>query len=464
LCGIIGIISKEDIAHRLYYGLNSLQHRGQDSSGILVLNKESMFLKKKCRLVKDLLRKSDFPKMKGNIGIGHTRYPTAGCSPTDDAHPFIINYKPLIGIAHNGNLTNYNDLKARLKKKGVFFHSTSDAEAILNIFATKFENSGDIFEAFKGLVEEINGSYSVVMAIQGHGLIAFRDPNGFRPLILGKDKSSYIFASESVALDVLGFNIVGELKPGELIYIDENLKTKSEVIKTRCHTHCMFEWVYFARPDSIIEDKSVYEARLNLGRELAKTWKNKNIDVVIPVPDTSRTAGLTFAESLGLKYREGLIKNRYVGRTFIMPSQKERDGAVKMKLNPILHEIKGERIALIDDSIVRGTTSKNIVKLVKDAGAKEVHLISTCPPIKYPCFYGIDMPTREELIAANASVEEITKIINADSLTYQSLEGLKNAIGLPDMCTACLTGEYPTKIANQSVLSEYRKNERSDSE
>ena len=473
MCGIIGIYNSGDVSRELYNGLLLLQHRGQDSCGILTADDETIYLEKFKGLVSESFDEEILKTFKGKSGIAQVRYPTIGSSSLIDAQPFYLNYPLGIGMAHNGNVINLDELKKELKQDKRVVISKCDVEVILNVFAeellkAKTSNSFDkIKEAVKGVFKRVNGAYSVVTVSIGNRMVAFRDPKGIRPLIMAKKQNqngeiSYAFASETIPLDFLGYEIIRDVKPGEVIYINAHGTVKSEVLTDEKPAHCMFEWVYFARPDSVIENLSVYEARRNLGKQLAQQIKEKNlsIDVVMPVPDSSRPAALACAEELQIPYREGLIKNRYSQRTFIMPTQELRENAVKMKLSPVIKEIKDKSILLVDDSIVRGTTSKKIIKMLKKAGAKEIHFASSSPALKKPCFYGVDMSTEEELIAANKSNEEIRKFIEADSLTYLSIENLKKAIPRR-ICTACLDGNYPTDIENYAKqYSENRKQER----
>jgi len=471
MCGFIGIINleKKDVSKELATGLLSIQHRGQDSAGIITSRINQFYIKKDVGLVDEVFREDDLKALKGDIGIAHVRYSTIGFEAKNDAQPFFVNYPFGIAMAHNGNVANYEEMRKKLEEESHRqLTSKCDVELILNVFADELSKfSGgfsveNVFTALVPLMKKINGSYSAVTVINNHGLLAFRDPYGIKPIVFGKNDSGFIFASETVVLDLLEYDYIKDLKAGEAVFIDKSGQIYSKMIEKRKRAPCMFEWVYFARPDSVIEGKSVYDIRLKLGKELARNW-DKKIDVVIPVPDTSRTAAMSFAEMVGAPYREGLIKNRYIGRTFIMPAQTKRDGAVKVKLNPIIPEIKGKKIALVDDSIVRGTTSKRLVTLMKKAGAKEVHLVITCPPIKYPCFYGIDIATRKELIASDKGIEEIRKTLGADSVTYQTIEGLRKAIGLESLCTACLTGDYPTGLRENDIshLEKTREAEKS---
>lgn len=480
MCGFIGIIGPENTAQELYTAMLLLQHRGQDAAGILTFDSENFHLRKNIGLVNEIFNEINIHELTGNIGIGHVRYPTVGQTKVKDAQPIQTGYPYGIGMAHNGNLLNYNELKKELiEKRHRQIRSTCDVEIILKLFADELSKiKHDVFTpkvAFKALKEtmmQLNGSYSAVTLIGRKGLLAFCDPSAIRPIIMGEKeidgKKCYAFVSESVALDALDYKVVRDLEPGEAIFVDMNGNLTSKIIIGKGPHPCMFEWVYFARPDSVIKKKGVYEVRLELGRLLAEVWKEKNIDidVVIPVPTTSRTAALTFANEIGKPYREGLVKNRYIGRTFIMPSQEQRKNAVKMKLNPVILELKGKRVALIDDSIVRGTTSKKIIEMVRKAGAKEVHFLSTCPPIKYPCYWAIDMPTHQELIASKKEIKEIREYIGTDSLTYQKLENVPKAIGFPEnkLCMACLNGKTPTPVSKDAkeILDITRKKERGE--
>ena len=482
MCGFIGIISRDsNVAYDLYMALNTLQHRGQDGTGILTFDGNEFYVHKGVGLVSEFYNEQNLSELKGRIGIGHVRYPTIGSDPKKDVQPFVT-YQPFgIGICHNGNLVNYDSLKQTLlKKHNRRMRSNNDVEVILGLFASELQkickegvcNENDIFDALKNAMQQINGGYSCVSVVADKGLLAFRDQNAIRPVVFAEKivdgkVVAYGFASESVALDALGFRIIKDLEPGEAVIVDENMQYHSKIVVKGQKRACMFEWVYFARPDSVIENKGVYEVRLNLGNELAEIWKKNGLkaDVVIPVPETSKTAAVSFAQAIGLPYREGLIKNRYVGRTFIMPHQKKREFGVRIKLNPVVREIKGKSVILIDDSIVRGTTSRKIVDMVRNAGATEVHFVVTCPPIKYPCYYAIDFANKTELIAGEKTIEEIREEIGADSLTYQEIERLKSAIGLGNnLCMACLTGEYVTEVseAQKKLLGETRDKERAE--
>jgi len=474
MCGIIGIISDRDVLPELYLGLIGLQHRGQDSAGILSYN-GNLKMKKDQGLVEQVFSEQDLKNLSANIAIGHTRYPTIGSDFKTDAQPFYFSFPHRIGMVHNGNTTNYFELKREFDLKKKCLNSTCDVEAILNVFAEALMlkvdlSTEDIFSAVSKVFSKVKGAYSVVTLIGGKGLLAFRDSHAIKPLVLLKKKGregaakTYAFSSESIALTQCGFEIERNLKPGEAVLIDNSLKIHSRIFSHEKPAHCMFEWVYFARPESKLEKKDVYEARKELGRELASLWKLTGIeaDSVVPVPDTARSAATIIAEELRLPCREGLIKNRYVGRTFIMGSQAKRENSVALKLTPLTSEIKGKRIILVDDSIVRGTTSKKIIRLLKNSGAEKVYFLSTCPPIKYPCFYGIDMPLKSELIASNKSIEEVRKFIEVDYLLYNTIEGLRRAIGTKELCCACLNGDYPVKVSEETIkeIEESRTTER----
>lgn len=472
MCGIIGILGSENVAPELYTGLSAIQHRGQNGAGMYVAGEEDTTLQKDKGLIEDIFDKKDLEDLKGDKGIGHVRYPTIGSDIERDAQPFKVEEPIEMAMAHNGNILNYQEL---VEKYGLSLESTCDLELILHIFAKELEKEEEIdeealFSAVERVMENLNGSYSVVTLIPDIGLFVFRDPRGVRPFIFGKkvtlDGTSFALASENTVLDILSYKVLRDVMPGEAILIKNDKSYQSRQIKNIMPKHCMFEWVYFARTDSTIERINVYEARFRLGRELAKEWKKNdhNLDVVIPIPDTARTYALALAEELDVPYREGLIRNRYIGRTFIMPDEASRETAVKTKLNPIIEEIKGKKVGLVDDSIVRGTTSKKLVKLIKDCAAEEIHFLVGCPPIVSPCYYGIDIPTKRELKAATNSIEEIRKDIDADSLTYLTIDGLVNGLGKEkdELCLACLDDNYPTQVREdiRDYFQEMRENSR----
>lgn len=437
-CGVAAIYSKKgtSVARAMYNALLALQHRGQDAAGFALWNNKELIERKGIGMVSEIYSKEDL-ELPGAIGIGHTRYPTTGRCLAEDVQPSLVGN---VALSHNGHLANYKEVRKMLENEGYVFVSTVDSEPIAYLLDKKLKQGKSIAEAVKCVMETLDGAYSDVAMIDGT-LVIFRDPHAIRPLVWGENEDYISFVSESAALDINGIEYKGVVGPGEMVII-ENGKMKRETILKKDTKHCMFEYVYFSRPDSCINDKYVYEVREALGRELA-TEHPVDADVVVPVPDTSRNAAEGFAQVSGIPLKEGLIKNRYIGRTFIMSAQETRMNAVRMKLNPIKGMINGKRVVLIDDSIVRGTTMREIVALVRKAGAKEVHLRITSPPIKAPCFYGVDMSTYKELIANNKEIDEIKKYLGADSLGYLSIQGLKNAIGLP-ICTGCLDEDYPT--------------------
>lgn len=457
MCGIVGIIGKDQAIDRIYPALIALQHRGQDAAGAVTFN-QGFHIKKGNGLVLNVFSQKNLERLKGNIGIGHVRYPTVGAGVAEDAQPFVITIPYGVALSHNGNLVNFFDLKKDITTNDFrYLNSNCDAEVILNILSIEltkmnlrnFESEG-LFKALARTYKKLIGSFAVVSIIANRGLLAFRDKNGIKPLVFGRDENSYCFASESVALDLLGYKNFTDVKPGEAVFIDKQGEFfKKQVAKGRKAT-CIFEYVYFARPDSILDGIGVYEARLRLGEELGKECLKHKIepDVVIPVPDTARGSAKMIAEIIGVKYREGLIRNRYIQRTFIIRTQSERIKAVKLKFNPIRSEITGKKILLVDDSIVRGNTSREIIALLRSFGAKEIYYAVYSPPLKFPCVYGIDMQTKGEFIARNKSTDEIKKSINADRLIYQTIEGLTKGVGGDGkgFCTACFTGSYPTKI------------------
>lgn len=454
-CGIIGAyaFSGEDVAPMLYRALINLQHRGQDSAGMAVFNEKSkkIILHRDLGLVSDIFDEATVEKLSGSIGIAHVRYPTIGAGGPEDAQPFCIaGPKPFgdIALGHNGNIANYGAQRSHLEDAGHKFTSTCDADLILALFVEKLkEAKSDVFEATARVMKDLDGSYSVCAITTQGELIVFRDPKAIRPLCFGQTKEVILFASESVALDINDIPLLGDVAPGECLIISKKGIVKKIVAPGQGRAHCMFEYVYFSRPDSVEQGKLVYHVRLELGRRLAKTAPVE-ADIVVPVPDTSRPAAEGYSQATGIPMVEGLIKNRYIGRTFIMPSQKKRVNAVKLKLNAVKQLVAGKRIVLIDDSIVRGTTSGPIVKLLRDAGAKEIHLRIACPPVISPCFYGVDLPTFKELAAANYPIEKIREMSGADSLAYLSIPDLIASIGKPrsDLCLGCVTGEYPTPV------------------
>jgi len=437
-CGIVAIYSKKgkDVAPLLYRALIALQHRGQDAAGFAVYDGGNIEARHGIGLVADIFKPDDL-ELKGRVGIGHTRYPTIGECRLCDVQPSVFTN---IAVAHNGHVANYDILKKELEEDGYKFTSSVDSEP----FAFLIHRRKDIDTAVKEIMTRVEGAFSDV-AIVDDKLVVFRDPHAIRPLVWGENDEFICFTSETVALDINGIPYRGDVKGGELVLIGRT-EVRKQIVPENAR-HCMFEYVYFSRPDSKINGKSVHEVRKLLGSILAAEAPAK-ADVVIPIPDTSRNAAASYAKALGVPCEEGLIKNRYIGRTFIMPSQEKRTDAVRLKLNAVREIINQKSVVLVDDSIVRGTTLKEIVALVKSAGAKEVHLRITCPPVKAPCFYGVDMSTYSELIANKKTVEEIRQFLGADSLAYVSLDGLHKAVGLP-ICTGCLTGEYHSEFVTK---------------
>lgn len=446
MCGIVGLYAQNAVNQDIYDALTVLQHRGQDAAGIVTEEDGKFYLRKSNGLVRDVFHTRHMQNLRGNLGIGHVRYPTAGSSSCAEAQPLYVNSPYGIVLAHNGNLTNQAKLAAELfETDHRHLNTSSDSEVLLNILANELQirnkvtlDKKDIFSAIEDLHARCSGAYAVLAAISGHGMIAFRDPHGIRPLVMGErvasnGKKEYMFSSESVALDCLGFDNVVDLKPGEIIYIDEE-GTKAHHISKEAKeaTPCIFEYIYFARPDSIMDGSSVYKARVRMGEYLAnkikREWPDHDIDVIIPVPESSRPSAMELAVQLGVKFREGFIKNRYIGRTFIMPGQEERKKSVKQKLNPIELEFQGKNVLLVDDSIVRGTTSHQIVEMARNAGAKKVYFASAAPPIRYPNVYGIDMPVKSELVAHGKNQEQIREEIGADKLIYQDLADVITAV------------------------------------
>ena len=466
MCGIVGIVGTSEVAAALYDGLTVLQHRGQDAAGIATADGGKLRVHKGNGLVRDVFDAEAMRLLEGRVGIAHCRYPTAGSEGDDEAQPFYVNSPYGIALAHNGNLINTDTLRREVfeqDRRNV--NTESDSEVLLNVFAHELDTQKALtpeaaFRAIEGVNRRARGGYAVVTAVLGLGLVAFRDPHGIRPLVLGKRSTSagteYAVASESVALDVLGFERLRDVAPGEGVVVTARgeLHTR-QCAQPEAFAPCIFEYVYFARPDSLIDDISVHKARMRmgvtLGEKILRLRPDHDIDVVIPIPDTSRDSALEIANVLGVKYREGFIKNRYVGRTFIMPGQGERAKSVKRKLNPIPLEFRNRVVLLVDDSIVRGTTSKQIVQMARDAGARKVYLASAAPPVRYPNIYGIDMPSSEELVAHGRSEEEIEKLLGCDWLIYQDLADLETAVAGPKhpgrrFDSSCFSGEYVTGI------------------
>ena len=474
MCGIIGIVAHSAVNQSIYDGLTVLQHRGQDAAGIITCEGSRLHLRKNNGLVRDVFHTRHMLRLYGNMGIGHVRYPTAGSESSAEAQPFYVNSPYGISLAHNGNLTNSDKLKQELFQEDLRqINTDSDSEILLNVFAHELQQQGklkmdvdDVFKAVARVHKRCKGAYAAVAMITGYGVVAFRDPFGIRPLVFGKKESpqgtNYMMASESVALDSLGYELVRDVAPGEAVFItlDGQLHTR-QCADNPSVKPCIFEYVYLARPDSIIDNVSVYKARLRMGEKLADKIRrirpDHDIDVVIPIPDTSRTSALQLAYNLGLKYREGFIKNRYIGRTFIMPGQQQRKKSVRQKLNAIDLEFSGKNVLLVDDSIVRGTTSTQIIEMARDAGANKVYFASAAPPVRYPNVYGIDMPNSAELIAHGRTEEEVCQEIGADWLLFQDMEDLEDAVrkGSADIDgfdDSVFTGNYITGDIDKNYL------------
>ncbi|MFQ5659353.1 MAG: amidophosphoribosyltransferase [Gammaproteobacteria bacterium] len=477
MCGIIGIVAKNYVNQAIYDGLTVLQHRGQDAAGMVTCDGSRLYLRKSNGMVRDVFHTRHMLELKGKMGIGHVRYPTAGCSSSAEAQPFYVNFPYGITIAHNGNLINGEALKNDLMYDDLrHLNTESDSEILLNILAHELQCVGksrehlranDVFKAVSRLHERCRGGYAAVAMITGVGIVGLRDPYGIRPVAFGEKRTElgkeYIIASESVAIDALGFELIRDIEPGEAIFVtaEGELHTKRCVKKTH-YAPCIFEHVYLARPDSIIDNISVYKARLRMGealaRQILRNRPDHDIDVVIPIPDTGRTAALPLAFELGIKYREGFIKNRYIPRTFIMPGQSVRRKSVRQKLNAIDLEFKDKNVLLVDDSIVRGTTSREIILMAREAGAKKVYFASAAPPVRFPNVYGIDMPTVDELIAHNKTVDEIAETIGADWLIYQELDDLIESASagnprITEFDTSCFTGDYVTGDVSDNYLA-----------
>lgn len=475
MCGIIGIVAQSEVNQSLYDGLTVLQHRGQDAAGIVTCDTEGkLFLRKDNGLVKDVFHTRHMLRLKGNMGIGHIRYPTAGCSTQAEAQPFYVNSPFGIALAHNGNLTNTKTLKDELfQSDRRHLNTDSDSEVLLNILAHELQKSSqltpqaeDIFKAVRQVHRRCKGAYAAVAMIANVGVLAFRDPYGIRPAVIGKRQTEagvneYVVASESVAIDTLDFELVRDIEPGECVFIDKNGNLHAQQCAENPVTSpCIFEYVYFARPDSIIDGISVHKSRSRMGSKLAekiqREFTDHDIDVVIPIPDTSRSAALQLSYDLGVQYQEGFIKNRYIGRTFIMPGQKLRKKSVRQKLNAIDLEFKGKNVLLVDDSIVRGTTSQQIVQMAREAGAKKVYFASAAPAVRFPNVYGIDMPSPTEFVAHNRNTDQIAEELGVDKLFYQELDDLIDAVNDQDRVasfdTSCFNGEYITGDVDESYL------------
>ncbi len=479
-CGIAGIaLTKGNAALPIFYALYALQHRGQESAGMAVCSSakegeenEIRRREKDIRLIRgmgfvyDVFTNQKLKSLKGNIGIGHVRYSTTGASKVENAEPLLVNYKKgKIAIAHNGNLVNTVDLKSELEREGGIFHSETDTEVIAQLLAKELVRH-DPIEAIKELMRRVVGSYSLVILVD-KTLIAVRDPLGIKPLCLGEiidgDEEGigegYVIASESPAIDTLGGNLIRDVRPGEVLVITPSGDLESyQLYRGKNTAHCVFEYIYFARPDSMMDGRLVYDVRMKIGERLAEEH-GVDADMVSPVPDSGIAFAIGYAKQAGLDYMEGFIKNRYVGRTFIMPEKASRDTAVRLKLNVVQANVEGKRVVLVDDSIVRGTTSRRIVDHLKNKGAKEVHLRIGSPPIKAPCYLGIDTPTRDELLASNRTMDEICRFLHADSIGYLSLEGLIDSVGIDanNLCLGCLTEKYPVEIPGEVCIARQLK-------
>ena len=483
MCGIVGIVSHRPVNQAIYDALTVLQHRGQDAAGIATDDDGRLCTRKSNGLVRDVFQQRDMLQLRGNLGIGHVRYPTAGWSSSSEAQPFYVNSPYGVCLAHNGNLTNADELKDILTHKDRRHLNTgSDTEALLNVFADELQRqTGEsltpeaVFAAVAGVHARCRGGYAVVALIIGNGVVAFRDPHGIRPVVVGRrdtpDGPEHMVASESVALDAAGFELLRDLAPGEAVFLRQDGELFSQQCgEPRGYTPCLFEHVYFARPDSIIDRISVYKARLRMGEALAKKILEErphhDIDVVIPIPDSSRTSALEVAHRLRVKYREGFVKNRYIGRTFIMPGHEMRKKSVRSKLNAIDLEFRDKAVLLVDDSIVRGTTSRQIIEMAREAGARKVYFASASPPVRYPNVYGIDMPAASELIAAGRTESEIATLIGADWLIYQNLDDLVAAVrydngDISEFDASCFSGVYVTRDVTPEYLARLER-ERSD--
>ncbi|MBI1733466.1 MAG: amidophosphoribosyltransferase [Gammaproteobacteria bacterium] len=477
MCGIIGIVGRSPVNQALYDGLTILQHRGQDAAGIVTSDGERLYLRKNNGMVRDVFHTRHMLNLRGNLGIGHVRYPTAGCSSSAEAQPFYVNSPYGIALAHNGNLINTDTLHEDLATQDLrHLNTDSDSEVLLNVFAHELQEAkkqrrnlrpSDIFAAVSRVHARCSGGYAAVAMITGVGIVGFRDPHGIRPAVFGERTTDigkeYMIASESVAVHALGFSLLRDIHPGEAVFLSAGGELHAQQCAERAqYSPCIFEYVYLARPDSIIDDISVYKSRLRMGKALARKIQrlrpDHDIDVVIPIPDTGRTSALPLAHKLGVKYREGFVKNRYIPRTFIMPGQNVRRKSVRQKLNAINLEFKNKVVLLVDDSIVRGTTSREIIQLAREAGARKVYFASAAPPVRFPNVYGIDIPTQEELIAWNRTEEEVAALIGADWLIYQDVADLVEAARagnrkITRFDTSCFTGEYVTGDVSDGYLA-----------
>jgi len=450
-CGIVGISSKKNSPLAIYYSLYALQHRGQESAGIATYSNENkdIKLKRGLGLVSKCFSEEDIGQLDGNVGIGHVRYSTSVGTGIVDSQPFMVTHsKNKIAISHNGHIINSNQIRRDLENIGHLFTSNSDSEIIAHLFFRNFIKTEDLVKAAKKSMKKMEGSYSLAILLRDK-LIALRDPHGIKPLCLGKYGDGYVIASESVALDTIGAEFIRDVKPGEMLIIQKN-ELESYQITEGNFSRCFFEHIYFARPDSIIDGKSNYKCRIEIGKKLGNDYSVENVDHVSPVPDSGITSAIGYSEASNTRYLECLMKNRYVGRTFIMPNQEDREKGVRLKLNTVKPNVRDKKIVLIDDSIVRGTTSKRIVKLLKNVGAEEIHLRVGSPPIRFPCHLGINMASREELIASKKDISSIKERIGVKTLDYISIEDMVEAIDIPreNLCLGCLTGKYPVEVGD----------------
>lgn len=475
MCGVIGIAANSEVVGDIYDGLATLQHRGQDAAGVTTFDGEQFHTKRGAGLVRDVIGVADILELRGKIGIGHVRYPTAGSYSVEEAQPFFVNSPLGLALVHNGNLTNTEKLRRELKKEGRYLNTSSDSEILLNVFSrelrrqkmTKFSVK-KLFAAARKTVERASGSFAAVILVAGHGILAIRDPQGLRPLSIGIRKNSkrnvLAVVSEDPTFAALDFEKIGDVQPGEAVWLSAAGKISRKQLVPSKWSPCIFEYVYLARPDTTLDNISVYRSRLRAGEYLAQQIQKAKIkiDVVVPVPDTSRSSALALANELGVKYREGLIKNRYIGRTFIMPTQAKRQKSIRHKLIPLPLELRNKNVLLVDDSIVRGNTSRRIVEMVRSVGAKKVYFAAAAPPLKFPCVYGVDMPSKKEFIANKLSISQIAKKMKADAVFYLPLVDLIRACEfektkIPKFCTACFDGKYPTKEVTPKYLAAIEK-------
>jgi amidophosphoribosyltransferase len=458
MCGVFGIHGHDEAANIAYLGMHALQHRGQESAGLVACDDGRLRRHVAMGLVSDVFNRDVLAKLPGTAAIGHVRYSTAGSSELRNAQPFLFDYAGgSIAIAHNGNLVNATELRAELEAAGSIFQTSSDTEVIVHLMAKARE--ADVLGKLKSALTRVRGAYSLVLLTNDGKMIGVRDPNGFRPLVLGRLKDAYVLSSETCSFDLIEADLLRELEPGEIVVVEKGGMTSHKMPDVAERTFCVFEHVYFARPDSLVNGKSVYRAREKMGMRLAQEFPVE-ADVVIPVPDSGVPAAIGYSKQSGIPFEMGLIRSHYVGRTFIEPQDSIRHFGVRLKLSPVRSIVDGKRVVVVDDSLVRGTTSRKIVKMLRAAGAKEVHLRISAPPTTHPCYYGIDTPTRSELVAASHSVEEINRYVTSDSLEYLSHEGMMQAVGSETgkgYCSACFTGKYPVALGQSADLVQLRR-------